>query len=157
MNSDKKYTDQKRIVDMRIICAKARIFYDTPTKQERVVLKKETRPNGGIEGYKKGKKAEEQFFQAWRFGVGISIRRATKEEDLFERTDAILTMKNADEFKIQIKSFPTSPKAFTKFLNEGIVLLSILPDESPKTIRKNTINALCLFVQESNKRKKAPL
>lgn len=74
------------------------------------------------------------------------MRRATLQEDLYEKTDAIVETTKYGEFRIQIKSYPTTDNKFRWFCKRNIVLLSVLPEHTYKDIRENTEKAIRAYL-----------
>lgn len=103
-------------------------------------------------GLKRGLNAEKQFLAAWAdkslYHRAIkSVRQATKEEDLREKTDAVVTLTNEDVFRIQIKCRRNFRSRGINALRQlNIILLNVLPEHTDETIRNNTIQALREFV-----------
>lgn len=102
---------------------------------------------------KQGKDAEDRFIQAWEaqrekrggYKGFVSIRRATPEEDRTEKTDAFIEIKKLGTIRVQIKSSITTSGEFKKFCRMDIVLISILPSDTPQTIVNKTVDLISKF------------
>jgi hypothetical protein len=102
----------------------------------------------------KGKNAEDRFIKAWevqqdlRSGYKgfISIRRATLEEDNNEKTDAFLEVEKLGVLRIQIKAYRTNGGHFFEFCKQNIVVISILPHDTPQIILDKTMALVTRFV-----------
>lgn len=97
----------------------------------------------------RGKEAERLFVRAWNdrdySHLGVqSVRAATRDEDLYEKTDAVLTLVNGIKLRIQIK-IHSSRHDYREFLRERIFLVCIRPDDSPEKVRKNTIKSILRY------------
>ena len=98
----------------------------------------------------RGKRAEERFFVAWsnpnEFPSWMTlVVRPTRLEDLHEKTDALILRSSGKPIKIQIKSYTLKQEDVIKLIRYGVVPLTISYGDSLVKIRKNTIIAINLF------------
>lgn len=100
----------------------------------------------------KGRNAEENFFKAWE-GVKdipewiVSIERPTLEEDIKQKTDAVIVYIKGSTLKIQIKSYPLNYDECLQLMEYGVIPLSVLQNHKYKTIRFFTLAAIEKFKQ----------
>jgi hypothetical protein len=98
----------------------------------------------------RGKRAEERFFKAWsdpqNFAAWmVSVDRATKHEDLFQKTDAVIIGISGPNLRIQIKSYFLNTEECIALMEYGVVPLSISAGDSLTKIRLKTHIALQSF------------
>jgi hypothetical protein len=117
--------------------------------------------------YKRGKKAEERFQSAWADPKDYPawmkyVRVATWQEDRKEKTDAVIGTSNGGLYKIQIKAAKKISRDRRKtFYRQGIVLVQVPDDHTPKMIRDTTLwsvedyNKYRLLLKERAQKEKA--
>lgn len=109
------------------------------------------------ERHKKGLDAEDRFLKAWEVRYAEYkpklVRRGTKQEDFYEKTDAVIETIKYGMLRIQIKSFQTRPAEFKAFAKINIILLSVLPSQNFKEIRNNTKKAILAYLKFHQKNK----
>ena len=91
---------------------------------------------------------EERFMEAWSNPVDypdwiVAVRKGTKQEDLCEKTDAVITTQDHIEIRIQIKRKKhIQPELIVKHHKKGIAMVSIQLADRLRAIRHKTIEAI---------------
>lgn len=118
-----------------------------------VQVKKNKQPTVPWEGnsQERGNKAEAAFLKAWEENgepypsLIDKVRPATKKEDNYEKTDAVVTIAGGEDIRIQIKSGRIGKKRIVKFLKIGIAPLRIQSTDTVKQIRENTVKSILML------------
>jgi hypothetical protein len=108
----------------------------------------------GINGHLLGRKAEEFFISSWNDAdyrhLGVrSVRAATEEEDHCHETDAVMSLVNGINLRIQIKTNFLQRQNFMYYLEKKIFLVIVRPGDLPKDVRKNTLAAILRYKELS--------
>ncbi len=110
-------------------------------RQERILSYGDTTP-----GRLAGLEMEERFMEAWADPRTypewlVWVRRATVQEDLYKKTDAVMWVIDGSTLRIQIKRSGTiaRPEHYTR---HGVILVKIDPRERSCDIRHKTIGAI---------------
>ncbi len=104
----------------------------------------------------RGKQAEEAFFKAWEGRPlpkwMVAVARPTREEDLFEKTDAVIVAIDRPPIRVQVKSFYPQKTLIQECHEAGVALVWVCASDSEQRIRGKThkaIHDLTVFLRQS--------
>lgn len=110
---------------------------------------KDALPQNKAEACEMGFEMEEKFHKAWsldwkRYPRWIAnVREATEQEDLHEKTDAVITTSRGEMIRVQIKMRKNPPPDLVQSLHEkGIATVSVQLADTPERIRRKTMEAI---------------